>query len=152
MLRISLRVVANESDTLLPHVDIVGALMAVVAHFAEDGGNCGRRRHRGEVLGEVGKRMSAKSGPASRREGAGEPFRNVWSLVSLHRCFIVTQGIIGSRPGPPAVLCIIRIILYYLLIRIMYCRTLGDIAARGCFSRSHPRLRETTIEPRSLFS
>ena len=107
--------------------------MAVVAHFDEDGGNCGRRRHRGEVLGEVGKRMSAKSGPASRREGAGEPFRNVWSLVSLqvfHR--YTTQGIIGSRPGPPAVLCIIRIILYYLLIRIMYCRTLGGAqASRG---------------------
>ena len=79
--------------------------MAVVAHFAEFGGNCGRRRHRGEVLGEVGKRMSAKSGAPGPRRGERVLVNRfetsgVWCR---YRCFTVTQGIIGSRPGPPVV-------------------------------------------------
>ena len=96
--------------------------MAVVAHFAEDGGNCGRRRHRGEVLGEVGKRMSAKSGPASRREGAGEPFRNVWSLVSLQVFHCYT----GYYRVPSGAASCIMYYTYYIILFINTYYVLSD--------------------------
>ena len=102
--------------------------MAVVAHFAEDGGNCGRRRHRGEVLGEVGKRMSAKSGPASRREGAGEPFRNVWSLVSLQ----VFHRYTGYYRVPSGAASCIMYYTYYIILFINTYYVLSDPGITRC--------------------
>ena len=80
----------------------------------------------------ISEKFSAKW--EAREREVGPRFRGCSNTVSKRRVvtgiIIVTPGIIGSRPGPPAVLCIIRIILYYVLIRIIF-NTVAAVTSNG---------------------